>query len=45
MYVLHRDHRMYDGPWRRGLVVSFSPATKETGAMGREIESRYGIGQ
>jgi hypothetical protein len=27
-------------PWRRGLVVSSPPATEETGAMGREIESR-----
>jgi hypothetical protein len=31
-------------PWRRGLVVSSPPATEETGAMGREIESRQGIG-
>jgi hypothetical protein len=30
--------------WRRGLVVSSPPATEETGAMGREIESRQGIG-
>jgi hypothetical protein len=31
-------------PWRRGLVVSSPPATKETGAMGLEIESRVYIG-
>jgi hypothetical protein len=30
--------------WRLGLVVSSPPATEETGAMGREIESRQGIG-
>jgi hypothetical protein len=30
--------------WRRGLVVSSPSATEETGAMGREIESRQGIG-
>jgi hypothetical protein len=30
-------------PWRRGLVVSSPPATEETGAMGREIESHLGI--
>jgi hypothetical protein len=30
-------------PWRRGLVISSLPATVETGAMGREIESRQGI--
>jgi hypothetical protein len=30
--------------WRRGLVVSSPFATQETGAMGREIESRQGIG-
>jgi hypothetical protein len=29
--------------WRRGLVVSSSPATEETEAVGREIESRQGI--
>jgi hypothetical protein len=29
-------------PWRSGLVVSSPPATEETGAMGREIESRQG---
>jgi hypothetical protein len=29
--------------WLRGLVVSSLPATEETGAMGREIESRRGI--
>jgi hypothetical protein len=31
-------------PWRRGLVVLSPPATKETGAMGREIESLQGMG-
>jgi hypothetical protein len=31
-------------PWRRGLVVSSPPPSEETGAMGREIESRQGIG-
>jgi hypothetical protein len=31
-------------PWRRGHVVSSPPATEETGAMGREIESRQGAG-
>jgi hypothetical protein len=25
------------------IVISFPPATKETGAMGREIESRQDI--
>jgi hypothetical protein len=30
---------------RRGLVVSSLPATKETGAMGREIESRQLLGK
>jgi hypothetical protein len=29
-------------PWRPGQVVSPLPATEETGAMGREIESRQG---
>jgi hypothetical protein len=29
-------------PLRRGLVVSFPPATEETGAMGLEIESPRG---
>jgi hypothetical protein len=29
--------------WWSGLVVLSPPATEETGAMGREIESRYGI--
>jgi hypothetical protein len=33
-----------DMPWLHGLVVlSSPPATEETGAMGREIESRQGI--
>jgi hypothetical protein len=32
-------------PWRRGLVVSSPPNTEETGAMGREIESRQGTGK
>jgi hypothetical protein len=31
-------------PWRSGLVVMSPPATEETGAMGRGIESRQGIG-
>jgi hypothetical protein len=31
-------------PWRRGLVVSSLPATKETEAMNREIESCQGMG-
>jgi hypothetical protein len=30
-------------PWRRGLVVSVPLTIEETGAMGREIESRQGI--
>jgi hypothetical protein len=30
-------------PWLRGLVVSSPPVTGETGAIGREIESRHGI--
>jgi hypothetical protein len=34
----------YTKPCRRGLVVSFPPAVKETEAMGREIESHQGIG-
>jgi hypothetical protein len=29
---------------RRGLVVKSQPATEETGSMGREFESRQGIG-
>jgi hypothetical protein len=29
-------------PWRRALQVSYPPVTEETGAMGREIESRQG---
>jgi hypothetical protein len=29
-------------PRRRGLVVTSPPATKEIGAMGRDIESRQG---
>jgi hypothetical protein len=29
---------------RRGLAGSTPPVTEETGAMGREIESRQGIG-
>jgi hypothetical protein len=28
-------------PWRRGLVVTSPPVTMETGAMGREAESRH----
>jgi hypothetical protein len=31
-------------PWPHGLVVSSLPVTEETGAMGREIEARQGIG-
>jgi hypothetical protein len=31
-------------PWSGGQVVSSPPATKQTGAMGHEIESRKGIG-
>jgi hypothetical protein len=31
-------------PGWRGLVISSPPTTEETGAMGREIESRQGIG-
>jgi hypothetical protein len=30
--------------WRRGLVVSSPPAIEEIGAMGREFESRQGMG-
>jgi hypothetical protein len=30
--------------WWRGLVVSSPPAIGDTGAMGREIESRQGKG-
>jgi hypothetical protein len=29
-------------PWQRSLVITSPPATKETGAMGREIESLLG---
>jgi hypothetical protein len=32
-------------PWRLGLVLSYPPATEETGAMCREIKSRRGIEQ
>jgi hypothetical protein len=31
-------------PWRCGLGVPSTPATEDTGAMDREIESRQGIG-
>jgi hypothetical protein len=31
-------------PRQRGLVVTFPPATEKTGAMGRKIESRQGVG-
>jgi hypothetical protein len=31
--------------WRRGLVVSSPNATEGTEGMGREIESRQGIGR
>jgi hypothetical protein len=34
----------YFGALRSGLVVSSPPTTEETGAMGRVIESRLGIG-
>jgi hypothetical protein len=34
----------YRVPWRRYLLVSSPPATEENEAMGREIESRQGIG-
>jgi hypothetical protein len=30
--------------WYTYIVVSYPPATEEIGAMGREIESRQGIG-
>jgi hypothetical protein len=30
-------------PWRHGLVELSPPATEDSGAMGREIESRQGI--
>jgi hypothetical protein len=30
-------------PWWRGLVVESPPATEETEATGREIDSRRGI--
>jgi hypothetical protein len=36
--------QLLDMPWRRGLAVSSPSATEETGAIGREIESRKGIG-
>jgi hypothetical protein len=29
-------------PWRRGLLVLSPPATEESEAMGRDIESRQG---
>jgi hypothetical protein len=32
-------------PWWRGLVVPSPPATEETGAQGREIESRQCVGR
>jgi hypothetical protein len=32
-------------PWLRGLVLLSPPVTEETGAMGREIETRKGIGR
>jgi hypothetical protein len=31
-------------PWRRGLLETSTSATEKIGAMGREIESRQGIG-
>jgi hypothetical protein len=30
--------------WSTYIVVSFSRVTKEIGAMGRELESRHGVG-
>jgi hypothetical protein len=33
-------NRFLNKPWLRGLVVLSPPATEDTGAMGREIESR-----
>jgi hypothetical protein len=44
MYVVQLHKIPFVSPWRRGLVVLYPPATEETGAMGREIESRQGIG-
>jgi hypothetical protein len=35
--------QLLDMPWRRGLAVSSPSATEETGAIGREIESRKGV--
>jgi hypothetical protein len=40
----HVNYKTQKMPWRRGLVVSSPQATEETGAMGRAIESRQGIG-
>jgi hypothetical protein len=39
-----RNKNIMKSPWQRGLVVSCPPATEETGAMGREIESRQSMG-
>jgi hypothetical protein len=45
IWQLHTvDKSLIFKPWRRGLVVLSPPATYESGAMGREIESRQGIG-
>jgi hypothetical protein len=30
------DHYSQVKPWRRGLVLSYPPASEETGAMGRD---------
>jgi hypothetical protein len=38
-----KNGKRYTKPWRCVLLVSSLPATGETGAMGREIESRQGI--
>jgi hypothetical protein len=39
--ILQKE-KLKASPWRRSLVVSPPPATKETIAMGREIESHQG---
>jgi hypothetical protein len=44
MEVLVCNQQLCPPPWRRGLVVSFPPATEETLTMGLEIESRQGKG-
>jgi hypothetical protein len=40
---IHTYVHVYKQVFLRGPVVSSPPATEETGAMGREIESRQGI--